>query len=272
MDHCNTLARQLLHQCGNLNQHWVLIWYLMLVLPFSGLLKHPMGGAGMWGVQGGYMYEYTVLQRQNTAELCHPLWVPAFQLWGSRGKCCLVAAASFPAERQPDSLSSLLHVRDQTSAQAHSLPCSPDCCEVAWGWHRNICLASSGESLQLAQNCPRAGTAPAKSEEDVNLLAIFAVCVSRQMKLINKGRNVTLSKVLTSKSKYLHRCAGSCQLLGIAMFLDQFMPPTAPAAAWEASSPGRGQGLWHRGRRAKPGCPGRGKFGTWGVSPSAQLS
>lgn len=75
-----------------------------------------------------------------------------------------------------------------------------------------------GVSLQLAENCPRAGTAPVKSEEDVNLLTIFAVCVSRQMKLINKGRNVTLSKVLTSKSKYLHRCAGSCQLLGLQCF------------------------------------------------------
>lgn len=115
-----------------------------------------------------------------------------------------------------------------------------------------------GVSLQLAENCPRAGTAPVKSEEDVNLLTIFAVCVSRQMKLINRGRNVTLSKVLTSKSKYLYRCAGSCQLLGIAMFLDQFVPPTAPAlflhcsapaALWEASSPGGGQGLRHRGRR-----------------------
>lgn len=115
-----------------------------------------------------------------------------------------------------------------------------------------------GVSLQLAENCPRGGTAPVKSEEDVNLLTIFAVCVSRQMKLINRGRSVTLSKVLTSKSKYLHRCAGSCQLLGIAVFLDQFMPPTAPAlflhcsapaALWEASSPGRGQGLRHRGRR-----------------------
>lgn len=90
-------------------------------------------------------------------------------------------------------------------------------------------LLPPGVSLQLAQHCPRAGTVTVKSEEDVNLLTIFAVCVSRQMKLINKGRNVTLSKVLTSKNKYLHRCAGCCQLLGIAMFLDQFMPPHSPS-------------------------------------------
>lgn len=145
-----------------------------------------------------------------------------------------------------------------------------------------------GVSLQLAENCPRAGTAPVKSEEDVNLLTIFAVCVSRQMKLINRGRNVTLSKVLRSKSKYLYRCAGSCQLLGIAMFLDQFMPPHSPSTVSSLLSPSSTVGSFEPRRRAgteaqrekgsaEPGYPGGGTLGTWvictgGVSSLAQLS
>lgn len=192
----------------------------------------------------------------KTQELCHLLWVPAFQLREEKRKmlpcgCCLLSI-----REKPGSLQASREVIT-TINRLHSQPCSRDCCKVVGGTGISA-LLPPGVSLQLAGNCPRAGTAPVKSEEDVNLLTIFAVCVSSQMKLINKGRNVTLSKVLTSKSKYLHRCAGSCQLLGIAMFLDQFMPPTAsalflhcsaPAAPWEASSPGGGQGLQHRGRR-----------------------
>lgn len=38
---------------------------LMLVLPFSGFLKHQVGRAGMWGVQGGHcVCECTVVQGQ----------------------------------------------------------------------------------------------------------------------------------------------------------------------------------------------------------------
>lgn len=119
--------------------------------------------------------------------------------------------------------------------------------------------------LQEAENCPRAGTAPVKSEGDVNLLTIFAVCVSRQMKLINKGRDVTLSKVLTSKSKYLHRCASSCQLLGIAMFLDEFMPLPVSSLLSPSSTVGSTKPWWRAGTAAQrekgsaePGCPGGG--------------
>lgn len=108
--------------------------------------------------------------------------------------------------------------------------------------------------LQEAENCPRAGTAPVKSEGDVNLLTIFAVCVSRQMKLINKGRNVTLSKVLTSKSKYLHRCAGFCQLLGIAMFLDQFMPLTVSSLLSPSSTVGSSKPWWEAGTEGEGKC------------------
>lgn len=178
---------------------------------------------------------------------------------GEEGKCCL-AAASFPTERQPGSLQACCFTSGAHNHQGrlHPLPSAVTAARwVVGGTGIPACLPP-GVSLQLAENCPRAGTAPVKSEEDVSLLTIFAVCVSRQMKLINKGRNVTLSKVLTSKSKYLHRCAGSCQLLGIAMFLDQFMPLTAPAlfshcsapaAPWEAARPGGGQGLQHRGKK-----------------------
>ena len=128
--------------------------------------------------------------------------------------------------------------------------------------------------------------APVKSEDDVNLLIIFALCISRQMKLIHRGRNVTLSKVLTSKSKYLHRCAGSCLLLGIAACLEQFMPawsrirsrsPSAPPAAAqppaalrEASCPGRGAAEREIGAEREKGsaaarmprrCDGGGRLG-----------
>lgn len=179
---------------------------------------------------------------------------------GRRGKCCLVAAASFPSETARQPPGSLLHLRGSSpSTQTPShVPAAGTAARWVVGGTGVSALLPPGVSLQLAQNCPRAGTDTVESEEDVNLLTIFAVCISRQMKLINKGRNVTLSKVLTSKSKYLHRCAGCCQLLGIAMFLDQFMAPTAPApflhcsgpaAPWGAPGPGGGQGLQHRGRR-----------------------
>lgn len=147
----------------------------------------------------------------KTQELCHLLWVPAFQLREEKRKmlpcgCCLLSI-----REKPGSLQASREVIT-TINRLHSQPCSRDCCKVVGGTGISA-LLPPGVSLQLAGNCPRAGTAPVKSEEDVNLLTIFAVCVSSQMKLINKGRNVTLSKVLTSKSKYLHRCAGSCQLL-----------------------------------------------------------
>lgn len=146
--------------------------------------------------------------------------------------CCLLSIREKPGSLR------LAASREEitTINRLHSLPCSRDCCEVVGGTGISA-LFPPGVSLQLAENCPRAGTAPVKSEEDVNLLTIFEVCVSNQMKLINKGRNVTLSKVLTSKSKYLHRCAVFCQLLGIAMFLDQLMPPTAPALFLHCSAP-----------------------------------
>lgn len=218
MDHCNNLARQLLHQCGNLHQRWVLIWYLMLVLPFSGLLEHPMGRAGMWGVQGcpnpAQTHQNFVTFRVSQNSSCG----------GRRGKCCLVAVASFPAESQPGSLAASPGGIKTMSTDSVHFPAAVTAARCAVGGSGISALLPPGVSLQLAENCPRAGTAPAKSE-DVNLLTISSVCVSRQMRLINKGRNVTLSKVLTSKSKYLHRCAGSCQLLGIAMLLGQFMPP-----------------------------------------------
>lgn len=136
--------------------------------------------------------------------------------------------------------------------------------------------------------------APLKSEDDVNLLIIFAVCVSGQMKLINRGRNVTLSKVLTSKSKYLHRCAGSCLLLGITMCLEQFMPAwsvdpvpqpqhsschcSAPSSNAGSFVPGLGGAEGKRGSTAlQPGCPeGATLVGAWvicteGMSSAAQF-
>lgn len=186
----------------------------------------------------------TVVQGQmptlpNTQELCHLPWVPAFQLWGEKREmlpcgCCFLsirdsqAASRLPASPEGSSPS--------TQAPSH-VPAAVTAARWAVGGTGVSALLPRGVPLQLAQSCPRAGTATVESEEDVNLLTIFAVCVSRQMKLINKGRNVTLSKVLTSKSKYLHRCAGCCQLLGIAMFLDQFMPPTAPALFLHCSGP-----------------------------------
>lgn len=107
--------------------------------------------------------------------------------------------------------------------------------------------------------------APGESEDGVNLLMIFAVYVSRQMKLINRGRNVMLSKVLTSKSKYLHRCAGSCLLLGMATCLDQsvcVVPPPPPIAWTPSRSPGKlraraGVQRWGWGEKGgvQPGCP-----------------
>lgn len=192
---------------------------------------------------------------QNTQELCHLPRVPA--LWGEKREmlpcdCCLLSIR----DSQAASRLTASHEGIITINRLH-FPAAVTAARCVVGGTGVSALLPAGASFQLAENCPRAGTAPVKSE-DVNLLTIFAVCVSSQMQLINKGRNVTLSKVLTSKSKYLHRCADSCQLLGIAIFLDQFMPPTAPAlflhfsvpaAPWEASSLGGGQGLQHRGRR-----------------------
>lgn len=121
--------------------------------------------------------------------------------------------------------------------------------------------------------------APVKSEDDVNLLIIFAVCVSRQMKLINRGGNVTLSKVLTSKSKYLDRCAGSCLLLGIATCLEQLVPTRSvdrlPQPRCQSFVPRLG-GQWsaQRGREAlQPGCPeGATLVGAWVICAGGMSS
>lgn len=158
------------------------------------------------------------------------------------------AASRFPAS--PEGIITI-------NTDSISLPCSRDCCEVGCGWHRNICLASSRSATSAGRESPQSRHSHSGVRKRCQSAHNFcSLCF--KMKLINKGRNVSLSKVLTSKSKYLHRCAGCCQLLGTAMFLDQFMPPAAPAlflhcsgpaVPWEASSPGGGQGLEHRGRR-----------------------
>lgn len=92
-----------------------------------------------------------------------------------------------------------------------------------WAQEHLLCFLQECHFRRQRRIATEQAAASVKSD-NVNPLLIFAVCVSRQMKLINRGRNVTLSKILTSKSKYLHRCAGSCLLLGVAMCLEHLVP------------------------------------------------
>lgn len=178
-----------------------------------------MGRAGMWGVQGGCcVCECTVVQGQmptlpkHTRTLSPSVGPSIPAVGGEEGNAALLLP---PFQQRGSQAASRLAASQEgiVTIKADSIHVPAAVAAARWvvGGTGISALLPPGVSLQLVKNCPRAGTAPVKSEEDVNLLTIFAVCVSRQMKLINKGRNVTLSKVLTSKSKYLHRCAGSCQ-------------------------------------------------------------
>lgn len=66
-----------------------------------GVVKAPHGKSRDVGCSRRllcvWMHSCARADCQNTQELFH-LWVPAFQLWGRRGKCCLFPA-SFPTER-----------------------------------------------------------------------------------------------------------------------------------------------------------------------------
>lgn len=105
------------------------------------------------------------------------------------------------------------------------------------------------------------------TEDYVNLLIFFAVCVSRQVKLINRGRNVTIQGFDKQKQIFAQLCwllpfTWDCKVLGAVHALMECGPTLAalsfillllsPSSAAESFVPGlRGGSDWGRGRKGK---------------------
>lgn len=141
----------------------------MLVLPFSGLLKHLHGKSRDVGCARSLLcvWMHSCARGDVNPAKTRKNFVTfhGSQHCGERrGKCCLVTAASFPSEtaRQPPGSLLPSHEGIITINRLHSLPCSRDCCEVRCGWHRSICLASCRSIISAGRELPQSRHSPSE--------------------------------------------------------------------------------------------------------------